>query len=740
MRIRGVLEEIIFQNQENHYLVGILSHDGVYTTVVGNGYGVKVGDQLELEGEFTVHEIYGEQFKFTSFVMILPTSREAIVRFLASGAVKGIGPVTAGKIVDRFGEETLEIINYNPDQLLKVSGIGKGKLQQIVASYGEVVMNRETMMFLQSLDIGPALLNRIIKRYGNRAQELILRNPYRLFDEVEGIGFLRADAIAEKLGIDKDSDFRIRSYLRHHLAVEGNNGHAYLDRTVFTEVVSGVLGIDLARIESEIEHLIMEGQLIADPQHPDRIYLERIYFAETHVAGKLMALKSFNSDRDVNHRMVEAQLDDFEKNSHMVLNDLQRQAVKSAIGSKVTVITGGPGTGKTTIVNAIIALLEPHDFKILLTAPTGRAAKRMEESTGHKAQTIHRLLEYQFIEDQGILSFNRNEEDPLKGDLLIVDEFSMIDITLLDHLLEAVRVDMRLVIIGDVDQLPSIGPGNVLKDIIESGLFDTIRLTEIYRQGEDSQIILNAHRINQGRMPLGNDPKGDFFYLGETDQRKIQQQIVHLVTQRLPDYYQFDPLKEIQVIAPIKNGQIGTRRLNEVIQERLNPPSEEKLEVVFQSRRFREGDRVMQLKNNYNLHWIDVDTLLKGEGVFNGEIGFIQHIDPVKKTVRVLFDDTKEVDFLYPELKDLDLSYAITIHKAQGSEFRCIVMPISFIPPKMLSRNLLYTAVTRGKDLVVIVGDSRYLGQMIQTADTRQRNSGLVEQLEKFMTEGETFR
>ena len=447
-----------------------------------------------------------------------------------------------------------------------------------------------------------------------------------------------------------------------------------------------------------------------------------------------MAINSFNANRDINHKLVGNLLKDFQSNQNIVLNELQKEAVLGALKNKITVITGGPGTGKTTIVDAILNISENFDLKVFLTAPTGRAAKRMEESTGQKAKTIHRLLEYQYIEDMDMLTFNKNEEDPLSADLVIVDEFSMIDINLLNHLLSAITVDMRLVMIGDIDQLPSIGPGNALKDIIESNIFGTVRLTEIYRQGKDSNIVLNAHRINHGEMPLSNNQESDFFLMSMTNQKEILNELVKLVSERLPSYYNIDPVKDIQIISPIKNGILGTRKLNEMIQNTLNPPSEDKTELVFQYKYFREGDKVMQFKNNYSIKWIDVDTLIKGEGIFNGEIGYIHNINPIKKNVKVIFDEYKEVTFEYKDLKDLDLSYAITIHKAQGSEFKCIVIPISFIPPKMMSRHLLYTAVTRGKDLVVILGDKKYLNLMINSQSTDERNSGLIHQFGKFET------
>ena len=626
------------------------------------------------------------------------------------------------------------MINYNTNELLKVNGIGKSKLKQVVESYGEVVGNRNTIMFLQSLDVGSGLINRIIRKYGKRTEELITKNPYRLYDEVDGIGFIKADAIAEKMGVEKDSVFRIRSYIKHHLYEVSNNGSSFLYRKDLVEIVSKILGLPEETIENEIEELLIKGDLIKETVQKERIYLANIYYAETQVAGKLVAINSFNANRDINHKLVGNLLKDFQSNQNIVLNELQKEAVLGALKNKITVITGGPGTGKTTIVDAILNISENFDLKVFLTAPTGRAAKRMEESTGQKAKTIHRLLEYQYIEDMDMLTFNKNEEDPLSADLVIVDEFSMIDINLLNHLLSAITVDMRLVMIGDIDQLPSIGPGNALKDIIESNIFGTVRLTEIYRQGKDSNIVLNAHRINHGEMPLSNNQESDFFLMSMTNQKEILNELVKLVSERLPSYYNIDPVKDIQIISPIKNGILGTRKLNEMIQNTLNPPSEDKTELVFQYKYFREGDKVMQFKNNYSIKWIDVDTLIKGEGIFNGEIGYIHNINPIKKNVKVIFDEYKEVTFEYKDLKDLDLSYAITIHKAQGSEFKCIVIPISFIPPKMMSRNLLYTAVTRGKDLVVILGDKKYLNLMINSQSTDERNSGLIHQFGKFET------
>ncbi|MBN2260211.1 MAG: ATP-dependent RecD-like DNA helicase [Clostridiales bacterium] len=732
MRINGVVEEIIYKNDDNHYTVAVMAYNHSYITIVGYGYGIKKGDEVELDGEFVFHDAYGEQFKFTTAVMTMPNNEESILKFLTSGNIKGIGPSIAEKIIDKFGEETLDIINFNPDKLLKVNGIGKSKLKQIVESYSQVVGNRDTIMFLQSLEIGAGLINRIIKIYGARSREIITKNPYRLYDDIDGIGFVKADAIASKMGVEKASKYRIRSFIKHYLYESANNGNAYIYFNDLLMYISNLLDLDKELIQTQIEELIIKGDLIQEIGEKAKIYLNSIYNSEVQVAAKLIAINSFSAFKDINETQIIKIVNDFQANESIYLNDAQINAIKSSLSKKITVITGGPGTGKTTIIKAIVDICKYFDLKVHLTAPTGRAAKRMEESTASEAKTIHRLLEYQYIEDLDVLTFNKNEEDPLKSDIIIIDEASMIDINLFNYFLKAVTVETKLVIIGDADQLPSIGPGNVLQDIIDSYFFTTIRLNEIYRQGENSLIVLNAHLINHGNMPKVNEKEGDFFVMQYNKQNEILENLKSLISERLPKFYNLDPVKDIQIITPLKNGVLGTRNLNELMQNTLNPQDDEKPEIQFQSKKFRLGDKVMQFKNNYNIQWIDRNSHQRGEGVFNGEIGFIESIDVVRKSMKVVFDENKEVDFEYKDLNDIELSYSITIHKSQGSEFKTVIIPISYIPPKMASKNLLYTAVTRGKNLVIIIGDRKYLQLMIQSDEKKERNSGLIDQLKKF--------
>jgi|LGVF01.1.fsa_nt_gb exodeoxyribonuclease V alpha subunit len=732
MKIKGIVEEIIYMNEENHYTVAVVDSENNYITIVGYGYGLKLGDQVELEGEFIFHDLYGEQFKFSSFLMIMPNTQESILKFLSSGSIKGIGPSTAEKILDKFGEEALDIINYNPNELLKINGIGKSKLKQIIESYADVVGNRDTIMFLQSIDVGSSFINKIIKQYGKKSREIITNNPYQLYDDIDGIGFVKADAIAFKMGIEKDSIFRMRSFIKHYLYESSYNGNAYLYLKDLLNYISKLLELDKSIIENEVKELIIKGDLVQEIDDKIKIYLSSIYNSEIQVASKLMAINSFEAYKNINVDSINELIESFQSNERIKLNSEQIKAINSALKNKITIITGGPGTGKTTIIKAIVDISKCFDLKVNLTAPTGRAAKRMEESTGSEAKTIHRLLEYQYVEDLNILSFNKNEEDPLKADIIIVDESSMVDVTLINHLLKAMPLDTKLVVIGDVDQLPSIGPGDVLNDVIESGFFETIRLTDIYRQGENSLIVLNAHRINNGKMPEMNEKDGDFFVIQYNKQREILDNLISLVSERLPKFYKFDPVKDIQIIAPIKNGMLGTKNINEVMQKTLNPQNGSKSEIQFQNKLFRAGDKVMQFRNNYNIQWLDRDTYLRGSGIFNGEIGYIETIDEVRKSMKVIFDEYKEVTFEYKDLNDIELSYGITIHKAQGSEFNAVVIPISFIPPKMASKNLLYTAVSRGKNLVVIIGDNKYLKQMIDSGNKDKRNSGLVDQFKKF--------
>jgi len=568
----------------------------------------------------------------------------------------------------------------------------------------------------------------VIKKYGHKAKEIISQNPYRLYEDIDGIGFRRADEIAGILGVERHSGFRMRSFIRFHLEEAANQGHTFIRYEKGVEDLARSLGIEADLVEEQIREMVLGGQLF---QKEDRLYLAAIYIAEAKSGAKLMAVNTYGAMKDVNEALIDELLSRFQKEEQILLNPLQQEAVKSAVKNKVTVITGGPGTGKTTIVKAILYLTDHFDLKVHLGAPTGRAAKRLKEATQVEARTIHRLLEYQYREDLDLLFFNRNEENPLKGDLVIIDEFSMVDIHLFNHLLQGIDLESRLILIGDIDQLPAIGPGNILEDIISSGYFSTVRLKDIYRQGAHSTIALSAHEINQGRMPLENHRDGDFFLIASKNQEKILSQVVSLLTHRLKEYYGMDPVLDIQVITPMKGGILGTHHLNEVLQEALNP-LEGQDQMIFRNKVFRQGDKVMQFKNNYNLRFLDLDTHIEGEGIFNGELGIIQQVNQTTQRMVVLFDGYKEVAFEPQDLGDLDLAYAVTIHKSQGSEFRGVIIPLSYLPPQMISRNLIYTAVTRGKDLVVIVGDTHYLELMVKDEHRPRRNSGLIYQLRAF--------
>jgi exodeoxyribonuclease V alpha subunit len=652
-------------------------------------------------------------------------------KYLSSGLIKGVGPATAKKLIEHFGMDVLSIIEFRPDRLTEVDGIGPARAEMIAASYAQHRELREVMIFLQSHGITTAYAVKIYKIYGNHAIALIKENPYRLADEVEGIGFKMADRVARNIGVAFDSPYRIASGVKYVLSHAAADGHTYLPKDILVERASELLGVDRSLVENAIVSLAVHQAVFAEEiEDHTAVYLAAFYYAEVGVCRRLLEL----SLTDIEWGMIniEDMLRNFQKKEKMLFAHKQREAVIEAMLNGVTVITGGPGTGKTTIINCIIKLMEQQGMTVVLAAPTGRAAKRMAETTGREAKTIHRLLEYSYGENGPY--FQKNEDNPILADAIIIDEMSMVDVLLMNNLLKAIIPGTRLVLVGDVDQLPSVGPGNVLRDIISSGIIKVVYLTEIFRQAQESMIVLNAHRINQGHMPYLNIKGGDFFFDKREKPDVILDTMFDLICRRLPGFGSYDPMKDMQVLSPMRKGAIGVNNLNVELQRILNPPSGQKREKTLRGILFREGDKVMQIKNNYRTVWrkkMDGFVIEEGEGVFNGDIGYIQSIDNEEQSVVVLFDDDKEVVYDFTQLDELDLAYAISVHKSQGSEFPVVIIPLAWGPPMLMTRNLLYTAVTRAMEMVIIVGRERVIEAMVRNNYIEKRYSGLSHRFRK---------
>jgi len=723
MEIQGTIEEIIFRNDDNGYSIVTVADQEQIHIVVGYMPVVSEGEMMRFIGEPTFHKTYGEQFKASSCEVLEPTEEKGILKYLASGVIKGIGPALAERIVKKFGEDTLDVFKYNPEKLKSVQGIGQQKLNDIIASYADQRAMSDVVIFLQKFDISLAYATRIYKVFKEQTIKKISENPYVLVEEVKGIGFHMADDIAVAMGVEKSSPYRLYSGIKHVLGLIVNQGHTFAYEADLVAEAGRILRVGEKEVRDELTELIIKGDLhrtMMDDQAA--IYLMPYYNAELNITKKLLKLAFGAFDIiDVDH---EESLAAYEKDHDMTFAENQKKAIMSSTDQGVMVITGGPGTGKTTIINGIIDVFHKKNLKVLLAAPTGRAAKRMSEATGNEAKTLHRLLEYQYGEE-GYLAFNKDASDPLEGDLIIVDEASMIDTLLMNHLIEAVAPGTRLILVGDVDQLPAVGAGNILKDMIGSQLFETVVLETIFRQASESMIVTNAHKINHGEMPDLNAKDKDFYMLKANSNNQVAKQIVSLCESRLPNYYKLDAIKDIQVLCPMKSSPIGVHQLNKDLQAALNPPHKKKAERAFGDTIFRVGDKVMQIKNNYSIPWEEKYTFLKGEGVFNGDIGYIEHIDMNQKTITVLYDEEKQVVYDWVQLDELVLSYAVTVHKSQGSEFPVVVMPVFNVPPMLSHRNILYTAITRARQLVVLVGTPYQLKNMIDNHHHQNRNSGL---------------
>ena len=735
LTLEGMVEDIIFRNETNTYTVATLNTSDGNATIVGYVPFINIGETMKVEGDWIYHPTYGEQLEISSISLVVPSTVNGIEKYLSSGLIPYIGPKTAKKIVGKFGLDTLDIIQYNPERLKEIEGIGDKKLKKIVEAFAEQVEVRDIMVFLQQYGITPNYAIRIYKQYGKDTINIISENPYKLSEDIFGIGFKTADKIAQNMGISLKSPYRIEGGIRFIINRYAGRGHSYVPKEELIYATSELLEVEADLIEESIRDLAIKGIVhILNINDETLIYYTPFHVAENNVSRKVVELSR-------------VELDDFELDIDKAIKSIegeeginfankQIEAIKESIENGMVVITGGPGTGKTTIINAIIKIFQDQGLNVLLAAPTGRAAKRMTETTGIEAKTIHRLLEYSYMEE-GVMAFGLNEESPLETDLLIIDEASMIDILLMNNLLKAVVPGTRLVLVGDVDQLPSVGAGNVLKDIIESGVVKVVKLDEIFRQAEESMIVVNAHRINKGEFPFLNEKEKDFYFIRENNSKNIVNIVLDLCKKRLPNYYGVDSFKDIQVLAPMKKGDAGINVLNKELQNILNPKEYGKKEKIIGDELFRVGDKVMQIKNNYTTEWeIFKDGKLeeKGEGVFNGDFGIILDIDDDSRTMKILFDDEKEVEYSFNQLDELKLSYATTVHKSQGSEFPVVVMPIYWGPPMLLTRNLLYTAITRAKKLVVLVGQERYLKTMIANNRVTKRYSSLDYKIRNIMT------
>ena len=732
LEIQGIVEDIIFRNESNGYTVGKLYTSEGSITFVGTAPFIYKDEPVQMVGDWIYHNKFGEQFQFSSIKTVTPSTTKGIENYLSSGLIPHIGPKTAKKIVDRFGEFSLEIIQYQPDKLLQIDGIGEKKLRRIMESYDEQREMRDIMVALSEYGISINQGMKIYKVYGNNTLNVIRENPYRLSEDIYGMGFRTADDIASKVGLTKDSPFRIEAGLKYVMMNAAGEGHCFLPKEELFRKTKSLLQSEEEGIEDGLKSLLLRKNFHIQKRDSDEIvYYMPYHTAENNVAKALVELSI--GEREEISLDLDKGIEKIESSHEIAFGKKQKSAIKTALESGVTVITGGPGTGKTTIINAIIQLAEREGLVVVLAAPTGRAAKRITETTGKVAKTIHRLLEISFIDND--LEFSKGEENPIEGDIVIVDEVSMMDILLMNHLIKAIGPGTRLILVGDVDQLPSVGAGNVLRDIIDSRVISVVYLDEIFRQGEESMIIVNAHLINKGEHPLLNEKGKDFFHIQRENPLDIKETIIELVSTRLPEFYGLDGIRDIQVLSPMRKGEVGVLALNKELQNALNPKDKSKEEKVIGEDVYRVGDKVMQIKNNYQSRWVVREygkVIEEGEGIFNGDIGYITDIDQEEGIVTVLFDDNKEVEYDLRQVDELKLSYATTIHKSQGSEFPCVILPLYGGPPMLLTRNLLYTAITRAKALVVLIGDRKYMYQMIKNNLITNRYSSLAPKISEY--------
>jgi len=725
--------EIIFQNKDNGYTIAVVENKEEQFTAVGSFLGPVLGREFMLEGDWKTHPSYGEQFVFASHQEVMPTSAEGIEGFLSSGLLKGIGKKTAQIIVRKFGADTFRIIEEEPHRLTEVSGIGEKKAECIAEAFAAHREFAEITLYFQQFGISSDYAMKLYRVYGADTIEEVKANPYRMASDVFGINFRKADNIAERMGIPRDDEHRIECGTLYTLWHYVGEGHTFLPRNMLCEKAAELMDISSEQVSDVLTQMAFSGSVqIENLEGRPVVFLMSYYMAEQNICKKLIALDTASL------KPISADIDELiqitERQSGIFLSEKQKYAVKSSLASGVSIITGGPGTGKTTIINTIINILHNADLSTAIAAPTGRAAKRITETSGHPASTIHRLLEYYYSESEEMMRFGKNEEDQLEFDAIIIDEASMIDLMLMNGLVNAISIGTRLIIVGDADQLPSIGAGNILRDMIASEIIYSVKLTEIFRQAKESLIVVNAHKINKGEYPYCNEKEKDFFLMRMSSEKEMLKTIKELCVKRLPDYYNdCVPMRDIQVLTPVRKGLLGSICLNMELQSVLNPPTENLEEKKFADRLFRENDKVMQIKNNYQLTWKKLDDFTEGQGVFNGDIGFIKKIDKENGEVTVVFDENKYVVYDFSQLDELEIAYAITVHKSQGSEFPVVVMPVSWFPAVLATRNLLYTAVTRGKTAVILVGSENKLNAMIDNNRITERFSGLDCRLKAFL-------
>jgi len=723
MQQEGKLGRIIFNNPENGYTVAVFDTEEGSFRIAGSFAEPKTGAAYRLEGRFTIHPKYGEQFSVSSYEEVMPEGADAILEFLSAGNIRGIGPVTARAIVDVFGDEALAVIEKTPEKLLQISGIGAKTLAKITESFGESREFANTAIELRELGIEMSEAVRVYKIYGSDSVRIVRENPYTLAEDIRGINFNKADQIAARLGVDPDSSMRIESGIRYMLKAWAASGSTLVPERPLVERTAGFLDVMMENVRDSLRDMVFAGELEEDSVEDIQvIYLYGYFHAEQRVAHALKRI------REAAPKPVPVQYENYLNGGDIELSEEQKRAVEACLANNVTIITGGPGTGKTTIINTLVRIFDFAGFETALAAPTGRAAKRMEEASGKPAMTIHRLLEFVWSDEEDTLNFGRNEENPLGQDVIIIDEASMIDLMLMDGLLNAVSEGTRLIFTGDADQLPSVGAGNVLRDMIASECIPTIRLREIFRQAEGSGIVASSHLINSGEYPAQQDGN-DFFIISKTNENSISETVKELIGGRIEAGFDFvHSADDIQVLTPTKRGMLGAPSLNAVLQEVINPADESKAEMKVGSVTFREGDKVMQLKNNYGAEWRSDYFTTEGEGVFNGDMGIIESIDDAGKTMTVRMDD-RVIDYAGDMLEEIDLAYAVTVHKSQGSEFPVVIIPVLNFPPVLMTRNLLYTAVTRGKKLVIIVGDPMRVRSMIDNNRADGRYTGLKARL-----------